>query len=169
MSYPFDKLNEVALSLFGPTFANDRVFIMENMGFSQAFPDARPLNLRVNSQANIAKHILEDGSTISDHLVMDALSIEMNMIFIRGFRNTYAQIKAAFEEGRLFTIQTKTHTYTNMVITALPYEENTDYWDVIQVNLKFEEARFVLPERGTLNANEVANASDASTINRGSQ
>lgn len=91
------------------------------------------------------------------------------MIFIAGYRDTHARIKAAYEEARLLTIQTKTSTYPNMVITALPHEETTDYWDVILVNLKLEEARFIQPQKGTLSIQDVLNSADASTLNRGSQ
>ncbi|MHC5308189.1 phage baseplate protein [Bartonella sp. LJL80] len=169
MSKTYERLEEAALSLGGPSSAADRVFIMESDGYGQCFPDARPLTLKVNDQARMAQHPLEDGSTITDHLVIDPISIEIAMIFIHGFRDTHAQIKAAYEEGRLLTIQTKTHTYPNMVITALPHDETTDYWDVILVNLKLEEARFITPEQGMLGVSDVVNSSDASTLNRGSQ
>lgn len=168
MSNPYKRLEEVALALIGPTLAADRVFIMESHSLIQCFPYARPLSLKVNDQARMAKHTLEDGSTITDHLIIDPVSIEIRMIFIRGFRNTHAAIRLAFEEGLLLTIQTKTHTYTNMVITALPHEETTDYWDVICVNLKLEEARFVTPDRAKLSASDVHKTSNASTVKRGS-
>lgn len=168
MSNFIARLEQAAIALVGPTSAADRVFIMESDGISQCFPYARPLNLKVNDQARMPQHTLEDGSTITDHLVIDPISIEIQMIFIKDFRDTHAEMRAAYEEGRLLTIQTKTHTYPNMVITALPHEETTDYWDVIAVSLKLEEARFVSPEQRSLSQSDVGNTSDTSTIKRGS-
>jgi len=121
MSNFIARLEQAAIALVGPTSAADRVFIMESDGISQCFPYARPLNLKVNDQARMPQHTLEDGSTITDHLVIDPISIEIQMIFIKDFRDTHAEMRAAYEEGRLLTIQTKTHTYPNMVITALPH------------------------------------------------
>lgn len=169
MSSYIDRLNDIARNIIGPTSAADQVFIMESGSYSQSFVNARPLSIRVQDQATMAQHPLEDGSTITDHLVIAPISIEIPMIFMRGFRDTHAQIKSAYEEGRLFTVQTKTHTYDNMVITAIPHDESTDYWDVILVTLKMEEARFINLEAGALSLVNVLLSRDASTIRRGSQ
>ncbi|EJF89116.1 hypothetical protein [Bartonella tamiae] len=69
------RLEEAALNLRGPSSAADRVFIMEANSYEQSFPDARPLNLRVDDKARMAQHPLEDGSTITDHFVIEPISI----------------------------------------------------------------------------------------------
>lgn len=169
MAFPLDRLASVAASILGPTIAADEVFIMEQGSFMPSFPYARPLRLKVMDRAKVMKHPLEDGSTITDHIVIDPVRIEIPMIFIRDYRDTHSQMRQAFQEGRLFTVQTKADTYESMVISDFPHEEDTDYWDVLVCNLRLSEARMITPEYGEMSQEKAANSSDASTQNRGAQ
>jgi len=169
MAFPLDQLASAAASILGPTIAADEVFIMEQGSFMPSFPYARPLRLRVIDRAKVMKHPVEDGTTMTDHVVIEPVRIEIQMIFIRDYRDTHAQMRQAFQDAKLFTVQTKADTYESMVISEFPHEEDTDFWDVLVCNLRLSEARIIKPEYGELSQDKTANSSDASTVNRGSQ
>lgn len=158
-----------AANYLGGTANSDEVFIMDSQSYAQMFQFARPLRLRVIEPSQIMKHPLEDGSTITDHLVIEPVKIELTMIFIGGYKDTVAQFKSTFDQGKLLTIQTKAKAYENMVLTDLPHEEDPDFMNVLMASLRFEEARFVTPEYGTLPQSEVQNSRDVSTVQRGTQ
>lgn len=165
----FNSVLSAAASYLGGALNHDDVFIMDSQSYAQMFPFARPMRLTVIEPSKIMKHPLEDGSTITDHLVIEPIRIEISCIFVKGYKDTTAQFRSTFEQGKLLTIQTKAKAYDNMVLTDMPHEEDPDFMDILMATLKFEEARFVTPEYGELPASAVKNPKDASTVKRGTQ
>lgn len=160
----------VGRSLIQPTKAVDVVAITGG-GFAPLFQQARPLTAAVFEMSQLMEHPLETGAVIADHIVFDPIEIDLPVMIVgeAAYRNTYALIKATFRAGALLTIVTRTGSYPNMAILEMPHEEKPGSFDAVEMLLRFREARFVTPQSGALNADQVTDAKQASTINRGAQ
>lgn len=159
----------VARGLITPSLAVDVVAITGG-GFVPLFSAARPLEARVFEFADLMEHPLETGAVIADHIVFRPTEIELPLVCVGelAYRSTYAALRATYNAGTLLTIQTRTGSYPNMVITDLPHEETPASFDAVQIRLRLREARFVTPKTG-LSAKQVKNPAQASTTARGAQ
>ena len=159
----------LARSLISPSKAVDVVAIT-GAGFAPLFSAARPLTASVYEFADVMEHPLETGSVIADHIVFQPIEIELPLLCVGelAYRSTYAAIRTTYAAGVRLTIRTRTGSYPNMVITDLPHDETPDAFNAIAIRLRLREARFVTPATG-LSSEQVANPSQASTQNRGTQ
>lgn len=139
-------------------------------GLNQLFADARPIKATVSETSKVMEHPVEDGTVITDHRIVQPTSIELSMIVSGAFfRSVYQQIKQVFTDGRLLTVQTKTSSYTNMLIEEMPHTEDADLFDAVAVAIKLKEVKFVTAQYGTLPASKVRNPANASTTQKGQQ
>lgn len=159
----------LARSLLLPSRAVDVVAIT-GAGFAPMFSAARPLTASVYEYADIMEHPLETGAVIVDHIVFKPVEIELPLLCVgeAAYRSTYAAIRTTYSAGTLLTIRTRTGSYPSMVITDLPHDETPDEFNAISIRLRLREARFVTPKQG-LASDQVANQSQSSTQNRGTQ
>jgi len=149
-----DSLASAALGLVGSTFAVDQVFIMLQDTFVPAFPDARPISLKVMESSEVMYHPLEDGSSITDHIIIEPVQLEIQIIFKNEYRSLFALMRQAFHAGTFLTVQTKVATYSNMVISEYPHEEDASHWDVLKCRLRLTEARVVQAQYSALSTKQ---------------
>lgn len=124
----------------------DVVGIYDTESFTQQFVQARPVRARVNETSRMMDYPVETGTILTDHHIINQREIELSLIVPSEFYiSTYAQIRNAFLTAQLLTVQTKASVYPNMVIQAMPHEENPDMYDAITVALRLKEILFVMP------------------------
>jgi len=141
-----------------------------DQNFNQLFALARPLKAAVKEDGKLMEHPLETGASIIDHRITLPVEIDLSLIMTRGeYRDVYQRIRQAFRNGDLMTVQTKTGTYENMVISACPHDEDPELYDTISMGLKLVEAQFVQAQFGKLTLAKVRNPSNASTVDKGQQ
>lgn len=137
---------------------------------AQVFQDARPIRVQVSEPTRFMTHPLENGAQVTDHRII--LPIEITISFILqpdNYRNTYLLMQQAYLNAFRFSIQTKTSTYTGMYIADLPHEEDPALFDTISMTVQFREVQFFRAQRQPLSDDNVIDAIDASTIDRGEQ
>lgn len=149
--------------------SQDVIAILNGADFTQLFPLASPMAVRVREGAKISKYEVEDGSERSDNIIYTMIEIEIPFLLVESTRNVFANMRQAFRSQQDFIIQTRVHTYKNMCISDLPHDEPPELGTGVTVNVKFTEVRPVNVEFGTLPASKVANKSQASTRKRGNQ
>lgn len=138
--------------------------------FNQLYMSSEPMTVNVGETAKIFTHPLEDGVEISDHRIIDLITIEMMLLLDpENYRDTYAQIKDSFLGENTFVIQTKTGTYGNMAMEAMPHEESPAMFDTVSMQLKFVEARFIKTQYQAMPRGKARNRKDESTVKRGDQ
>lgn len=138
--------------------------------FRQVFPSARPIKANIKEVAKLMKHPIETGGSIADHIVYDAIEIEFAYMVVNGnFRSAYQQIKQLYKSGVLLTVQTKSGSYPNMVITAMPHDEDPALYDALAIAVKLEEADFITPQFGTLPPSVVRDQKMSDTVKKGEQ
>ncbi|UUM20926.1 phage baseplate protein [Mycoavidus sp. SF9855] len=154
---------------FFPTAAIDVVGLFDD-SFAQCFVDARPIKSTVKEASKTMEHPIESGATITDHRILLPVEIELSMMLpSTAYRNTYAQIREAYLNGQVFSVQTKAGRYPNMLITNMPHEEDPDIFDSIMLSLRLKEVLLVKAQYEDLPPQKVRNKSHASTVQRGEQ
>lgn len=152
-------------NLFMP--ARDEVAVLDQDGY-QVFSRARPIKATVNERAKVMEHPVESGATITDHKIIEPVEITLSMILDPMlYRSTYAQIKSYFKSGTLFTVLTKSGGYPDMLITAIPHDEDPAISDTITMALSLKQVIIVEAQYGTLPPQAVESASDTDTVKRG--
>lgn len=152
-----------------PPASGDLVAVFDGNN-NQVFSGASPMRNNTTPRARIMDHPLEDGSVISDHIVFSPVEIQLDVIPRQGeARSIYQQINQLFLAGALLTVQGKTITYSNMVISEAPFLEEPDIFDTITVGIKLRRATFVTPEFGALPASAVRDPVQQDTVKTGAK
>jgi hypothetical protein len=134
------------IGLLTNTVNIDVVGIYDSDSFTQQFIQARPTRARVNESSRMMDYPVETGAILTDHHIINQREIELSLIVPSEFYfSTYAQIRNSFLTAQLLTVQTKASVYPNMVIQAMPHEENPDMYDAITIALRLKEIIFVMP------------------------
>lgn len=142
----------------------DVVGVFDQTSFQQLFSDARPVRASIRETSKVMDHPVETGVTLSDHHVINPKEIELSMILSSEFySSTYQQLRGAFLNATLLSIQTKAGVYPNMIIQAIPHEEDPDMFTAIPIALKLREVIFIAPSAITQIQNNVTVASSPST------
>lgn len=124
----------------------DQVGVYDQTTFQQLFSDARPVRANVRESSKVMDHPVETGVTLSDHHVIEPKNIDISMIIGSEFySSTYEQIRGAFVNATLLSVQTKAGVYPNMIIREMPHEEDPDMFNVIPIALKLREVLFIAP------------------------
>jgi hypothetical protein len=147
----------------------DVIAILDADDFTPLFVGVDPMRVTVKELAKLTKYEVEDGTERTDHMIFEAVEIEMPMVLSGEFRDLYRQLKDAFLAGRELVIQTKTDTYPSMLVYEMPHDEIPEMADAVQVSIRFREVRVVEPELGDLPPRRVASPQQSSTVNRGTQ
>ena len=135
-------------SAFPASASQDVVAVFD--GFSQVFRDARPMKASIRREARLMEHPLENGSTVTDHMVVQPVEIELSMTLTpETFRETYRTIADLFHQGKILSVHTKADSYANLLIQALPHEETPEVFNTVALTLKLKEVTLVRPEFGT--------------------
>ncbi len=154
-----------------PTASQDVVGIFQQDTSAQLFTNARPIKAKVTQTATVMSHPVEDGSTITDHKIINPIEIELSLIMsLEDYQSVYKSIQDVFEKSTLLTVQTRSGTYRNMIISAMPHDEDAEIYDAIALALKLTEVKFAKFTTGTApKVSSPKNKRDSSTSNGGKQ
>jgi len=156
------------LSALIPSGSADVVAVFDQT-FKQLFSTARPLKITVKEEKKVMQHPIETGEVIADHAVIQPVNIELSVL-LQGrddYRSVYQEIRTIFLNNTIIIVQTRTGTYSNMVISAMPHDETPEQFDMIAIAVKLEEALFVTPKTGKLPPAKVKDKKKASTVDAG--
>jgi hypothetical protein len=142
-----------------------------NQNYNQLFSGARPIRARVNPKAKLMDHPIETGATITDHRVFLPTEIELNLVFTPAtYAVDYQSVMSAYMSNNLLTVQTRTDTYSNMVIQGPPHEETADLADTISMILSLRQVTIVSSQSAAIaNSPTPANPVNSTTVSRGAQ
>jgi len=144
----FFSLGDIALTSFAVLGrVPDPVQVYDQETSSEVFQDGITMRVSVNEEATLMSHPIEDDSSVSDFRVVQPSTIELNLMVGReNYQTAYGEIKQGFLKATKFQIQTKTNVYDNMIIGALPHEENAEQYNVIPIVVSFKEVKFAKSE-----------------------
>jgi len=129
--------------------SQDVVGVFDQKTFNQVFTDARPMKAKVNETASVMSHPVEDGTSVTDHKVINPVDIELSMIIDSSdYRSVYKTIKQHFIKSTLLVVQTRTDVYRSMIISAMPHDEDPAIFDSVTIAVKLAEVKFATFTRG---------------------
>lgn len=150
------------------TATQDLVAIIDGESFQQLFSAASPMRLSVREARRTTKYVVEDGSTRNDHIIIDPVEISIDLLLeSEDARDGYAQIRQAWSENKLVTVQGTVSSYKNMLITDIPHEVSPQFGLGIAIPMKLVEWRSDSPQFGTLPPSKVASKKQSSTAKGG--
>ncbi|PHM70352.1 phage baseplate protein [Xenorhabdus sp. KJ12.1] len=135
--------------------------------FVTLFESANPLQVSVRDEHKVTKFQVENGETRSDHIVIEAVEIGMEVLLTGELKNHFAAMQQAYDTHQLVGIQTRVKTYQPMILTNLYHDEVPEMADAIKLSLRFAEWRTIEPEYGELPPRRVAKKAQSGTVNRG--
>lgn len=137
-------------------------------GFSQLFETAEAMRALVNENAKPMEHPMESGAVNTDHIVFLPTEIELHLILDpEDAADVYKQIKAKWLAAETLSVQTKVDTYTSMLITRCPHDEETDMYDTVGIGVRLRQIIVVSAQYAKLPAKAVKKPSNASTVKTG--
>lgn len=144
------------------------VVAIYNENMEQVFTQARPLKAIVKQGAQLMVHPVETGSSITDDKIILPREIDFPMVFDSDtYAEGYQNVKQAFIDSTILSVQTRVDTYGSMVISEMPHQEDADMYATISMNLKLREIQFVEAQFATLPPRKVTDKKDSSTNKRG--
>lgn len=149
--------------------ATDLVAVL-NEELTQIFEGAYITKASITEESQVMSHPVETGATIVDEIVLQPVSITLNVTLNpNNYRSIYQEIKQAYLSRALLTVQTKSDSYTSMVIERIPHDELPDVFDTITLTIFLKEVVFVETQYEAFKLSAVKKPSDASSQKRGTQ
>lgn len=124
---------------------NDEVAIIDQTTFKPLFDGVQFLKAKTSNTTSVMSHPVEDGSKVSDHVVFNLVEIEMSAILPITDKTAYYQIREYYKKSILVAVQTRTDYYSNMVISAIPDDEDAEMFSSVAMGIKLTEFRAVVP------------------------
>jgi hypothetical protein len=137
-----------------------------DQNFNQLFTGARPIKAKVNPAAKLMEHPIETGAVISDHRIFLPIEIELNLVFTAAtYTSDYQAVKAAFAANDTLVVLTRTDSYPNMIMQAMPHEETAEQADTITMIMSLRQVVIVSASSMPV----AAAAQNSATVKTGAQ
>lgn len=127
------------------------------------------MRAQVSPNAKVMEHPVESGGVTTDWRVIQPTEISMTVfLFSDDYASVYQDVKNLFIGTALLSVLTKADMFPNMLLAAMPHEEEPDQFDIIAMQLTFREAILVTAQFQALPAASTT-PSNQSTVSRGEQ
>ncbi|HHQ6055176.1 phage baseplate protein [Morganella morganii] len=143
------------------------VKIFDVNSFATLFDSASPVKLTVSDTHKATSFQVESGETRSDHVVVNAVTISMDLMLTGETEDEFKAMQQAYDYHKLVCIQTRVRAYGPMLITSFTHDENPEMADGLSLSLTFTEWRVIEPEYGELPLRKVVKKKQSSTVNSG--
>lgn len=133
------------------------------------------IDAKVNMESNLCDHPVESGAILTDASILLPISAEVTVAMPTFFaQSIYNQMEDMYKEKKdRIILQTKYGLYKNLVLQNIEYELEHDTIDRTKFVLSLREIQessvFDYFDKIVAESDKIANASDANTINTGSQ
>lgn len=115
-----------------------------NENLNQVFEGAYITTANIAEESQVMSHAVETGATIVDEIVLQPISITLSVTLNpNNYRSIYQEIKQAYLSRALLIVQTKSDSYSSMVIEKIPHDEEPNVFDTITLTISLKEVKFV--------------------------
>lgn len=123
--------------------SQDVVGVFDQVSFKQLFPSARSIKAKVTETSAVMSHPVEDGTTVTDHKVINPIEIELSCIIATAdYKAVYESIKTVFKDSTLLVVQARSGSYRSMIISAMPHDEDPEFFESLTIAIKLIEVKF---------------------------
>lgn len=149
-----------------PSFFQQDSVAIYDQNFSQLFIKARAIKAVVKEDSMLMEHPIETGAVITDHRILEPIEIEISFsLQSSDYLDVYRALKQTYINATLLVVQTKSGTYPNQLIKAMPHEEDPGQYNQINIAVRFRQVQFVTPQFGVL----PKNPGNSTAVDRGVQ
>lgn len=143
----------------------DVVAVLDQESLQQIFPNARPLEAEVRETARVMDYPVETGAILSDHRVINPTEINIPFLISQDYYSSaYEAIRNAWLNATKLSVQTRTGTYRNMIISDIPHREDAEQANAITIFVRLREVIFVAPS-SVATPDDLANYSPRDPVN----
>ena len=130
-----------------------------NMVFSSAI-----MSCDIAEDSQLMEHPVESGYKITDNKIFNPVEIDIRLALPSYYyKAVYNELKDIYEKSTLLRIKTRGKYYKNMVLQAMPHQENVENFDKLVFDLHFKEVMIVYPKYIKLPASQLKNAENSDT------
>lgn len=125
-------------------------YVQNPMPFIAGIPVTTRQQEAFSYQADVTDHTVEDGSIVSDHVILKPLQLELSFE-ISNWEKSYAKYSFELLES-LFTsrtpvdLLTEHKQLTNMVMTSLHTDNSSPVWGKLSCRASFKQLKFITLE-----------------------
>lgn len=131
---------------------------------------ANPMRVTVIETSKLTEWPVEDGTTRTDHRVINPIEIDMPIIISSQLNQIiFEQLRQMYLNGDEIIVQTKMRTYDSMMITEMSHDETPEMFSGAAVSVRLKQVITVKAEEGELPQEKVADKNQSSTVNKGGQ
>lgn len=143
--------------------------IFDDQG-GELFPTAGVLKVDIAPSNTFAKHIIEDGTVVTDNAIINQVRISLTIILdSNDYQEVYKSIQDASRNKMQLRIQTKVSTFDKMYIESYPSKEDANMFDTVSLTINLIEQITGRIKTKKLDKSDVANQADTDTEERGEQ
>ncbi|QIG05644.1 phage baseplate protein [Proteus sp. ZN5] len=142
-----------------------RIFDLES--FTTLFDSVNPMKVSITDSHQVIKFAVENGENRSDHVIINPISIDVELLLTGDIADRYSIIKQLYDEHTLVGIQTRVKTYQPMLLESLTHDEDPQKVNAIELKLKFTEWKTIEPEYNKKSSKSTKKPKQTSTVNRG--
>ena len=143
-------------SLYTSSLAVD-VIRISSMEGRQLFTLARPIKAGVNLDSELFEHPLETGNKITDFKIDKPTVVQLALLVPSdAYTSVYNEIRQAKVAGTEMVVQTRSGSYANLVIQAMPHEESPETGEQLVMSLTLREVQWFNANVETLPRKEVS-------------
>lgn len=122
------------------------------------------LECNIIDDSQLMEHPVESGYTITDHKVFNPVEIDIKLSLPHyEYNDVYRELRRLYEESPKLRIKTKAQWYSDMILQAIPHEENPENFDRLIFTLHFKQIIEVEPKFIKLPLNRVQNPQNSDT------
>ena len=116
-----------------------------NINYGRLFTDKEVFikDVSINQDKKIFEHPLEDGTSVVDHVVINPVTLNINVFLpVEFYLSTYAQLKVIYLTSGLLYFKSRVQIFQNLIIQSMPHEESAENLQSIMMELVLREVQF---------------------------
>lgn len=101
---------------------------------------AQPMKGYISRDTKGFTHPLENNKNLTDHRIILPIVIDMKLLISKDKTSQiYKEVEFYFQTASPVTVVTKSGTFDNMYIGAMPHAESADKFDSLEMDIRFDE------------------------------
>ena len=124
---------------------NDQTQIFDDNEGMSLFSTAHLIDVNVKNTSAFSRHVLEDGTSISDNQINQLAQIMVHVVVATDdYATVFQRIDDYRKAAKRFIIQTRVKTYDLMFIETLDFQESSKVINAVQLTVGFIQQRLVV-------------------------
>lgn len=129
--------------------------------------DLEVINVNLEDSIKLFEHPLETGAVITDHMIVDPNSVNLEAIIANDDTNTLKELEYLYLNGIPLMLRVNNKIVPRALIKDKPFAISADIFDKTKYNIVFRQEQEVDPVYTAMPPKKVRKKSNASRVNSG--